>query len=526
MQLRSSTQLTSPLKRSKPIQIVIDSDSDSHSDSDVVELPTPMPTPSHHRVKRARLSNPRSSSPLKRSRPIQIVLDSDSDSDVEELPTPMPTPSHHRVKRARLSNPRSNTTTNTKSSPRKSRKSNSVLQPINKLDILSPPTTPKKRSSKQFGLSKVAKKLDFSDAEDDTNESTSSDESVSGSSNTPISPYTAAKNLFLRGTDAKSLSKNCNYILPGRESEFNKLNTFITTTLSNNTSSSIYISGPPGSGKTAQVNALLDSMMVQNIENTTTKRITKNKTKNKAKSKSNSKSKSKTEKPGSGPITHTITLGTTDEQELQLNISVAKINCMTLSKPQDVFTAIFKQVYGTAPDPGSTLEDIRKSLENCPNTDSIILVLDELDNIVTKSQQTLFELFSWASTLTDSNNERTTQLMLIGIANALDLTDRFLPRLRSNRISPELIQFLPYTADQIKTVITTKLNSLRQDPRFASPSDTTTCPKSSMFPPIAHPAAIQLCAKKSAVNTGDLRKAFDIMHRAIELTEAQALDLS
>ncbi|GMG41911.1 unnamed protein product [Ambrosiozyma monospora] len=248
-------------------------------------------------------------------------------------------------------------------------------------------------------------------------------------------------------------------------------------------------------------------MIVQNIENTTSKRRS-----------------TKTKK--SGPTTHTITLGNFDEQEQELNIAVAKINCMTLSKPQDVFAAIFKQVYGTAPELGSTTEDIRESLENCSNTDSIILVLDELDNIVTKSQQTLFELFSWASTLTDSTNDRTTQLILIGIANALDLTDRFLPRLRSNRISPELVQFLPYTADQIKAVITTKLNSLRHDTRFVSPSDTTTSPMSSMFPPIAHPAAIQLCAKKSAVNTGDLRKAFDIMHRAIELTEAQAMGVS
>ncbi|GMG56045.1 unnamed protein product [Ambrosiozyma monospora] len=123
-------------------------------------------------------------SPMKRSRPIEIVLDSDSESDVEELPTPMPTPTHNRVKRVRLSTPRSSTNSQSKSksipkaksSPRKSRKTKSVLQPINHLDILSPPTTPKKRSSKQLDFSKVAKRLDFSDAED-TTESISSDES-------------------------------------------------------------------------------------------------------------------------------------------------------------------------------------------------------------------------------------------------------------------------------------------------------------------------------------------------------------
>lgn len=39
---------------------------------------------------------------------------------------------------------------------------------------------------------------------------------------------------------------------------------------------------------------------------------------------------------------------------------------------------------------------------------------------------------------------------------------------------------------------------------------------------LIHPAAIQLCARKTAANTGDLRKAFDICKRGLDLAEEEA----
>lgn len=46
--------------------------------------------------------------------------------------------------------------------------------------------------------------------------------------------------------------------LPGREEELTKLNDFIHNHLQNNTSGSLYISGPPGTGKTACLGNVLD----------------------------------------------------------------------------------------------------------------------------------------------------------------------------------------------------------------------------------------------------------------------------
>ncbi|EGW32535.1 uncharacterized protein SPAPADRAFT_61599 [Spathaspora passalidarum NRRL Y-27907] len=135
---------------------------------------------------------------------------------------------------------------------------------------------------------------------------------------------------------------------------------------------------------------------------------------------------------------------------------------------------------------------------------SIIVILDELDSLITRDQQVLFELFQ-ASNIINSHRLKT-KLVLIGISNTLDLTDKFLPRLIRNNLSPETLQFLPYTADQIKAIIISRLRSLTGN-------------DSESEIPIFHPSAIQLCSRKSASISGDLRKAFDICYKSIELVE-------
>jgi len=50
--------------------------------------------------------------------------------------------------------------------------------------------------------------------------------------------------------------------------------------------------------------------------------------------------------------------------------------------------------------------------------------LDEIDQLVTKDQETLYKLFECAK-LEGSH------LILIGVANSFDLTKRFLPRLEA-----------------------------------------------------------------------------------------------
>ncbi len=55
----------------------------------------------------------------------------------------------------------------------------------------------------------------------------------------------------------------------------------------------------------------------------------------------------------------------------------------------------------------------------------------------------LYRLFEWPK-------KQGSNLILIGIANEMDLTDRFLPRLRSRDCEPELLIFSPYKQEQLQ----------------------------------------------------------------------------
>lgn len=340
--------------------------------------------------------------------------------------------------------------------------------------LLSPPTTPENQKQKTIDLSNkslnsISKNLHL--------------KLQSTPELTTISPYTTAKNLFLRSS--KPTSSGDTFSLSGRESEATLLHTHIIKSLETLQSTSIYVSGPPGTGKSAQINTTINYLISQ-------------------------ANQSKSE-----PAKNIYTINTANNNK-PCKIRIIKFNCMSISNPLELFKEIYLKIsngskYNTNKG-SSQLYDLftKRSKSDC---DMNILILDEMDNIVTKSQQSLFELFTWSSDLIESSSNKP-NLLLIGIANALNLTDRFLPRLRANCISPKLIQFLPYTATQIKSVITNKLFSLvslenKENVRL---------------PPLVHPAAIQFCAKKSAVTTGDLRKAFDVMFKSLDMFEQQILE--
>lgn len=144
-----------------------------------------------------------------------------------------------------------------------------------------------------------------------------------------------------------------------------------------------------------------------------------------------------------------------------------------------------------------------------------LVVLDEIDHILTLDLESLYRVMEWSML-------KTSRLVLVGIANALDLTDRFLPRLKSRNLQPELLPFLPYTAPQIKNIITTRLKGALQTTLPSVPEGSAPAPTPASFLPFFHPAAVELCSRKVASQTGDLRKAFEILRRALDLVESEA----
>ena len=84
-------------------------------------------------------------------------------------------------------------------------------------------------------------------------------------------------------------------------------------------------------------------------------------------------------------------------------------------------------------------------------------------------------------------------LLLTGIANALDLTDRLLPRLTSHaHCKPCLLHFPPYTRGEIAAILRERVGGGEGEGV------------------VVDGAAIEFCARKVSSVHGDLRKALDI----------------
>lgn len=232
--------------------------------------------------------------------------------------------------------------------------------------------------------------------------------------------------------------------LPAREQEMGVIRDFLKEHICGKKAGSLYLSGAPGTGKTACLSRILQDF--------------------------------KKEVKGFKTIV---------------------LNCMSLRNAQAVFPAIAQEI-GREELCRPAGKDLMRKLEKHLTAERgpmIVLVLDEMDQLDSKGQDVLYTLFEWPWL----SNSR---LVLIGIANTLDLTDRILPRLEAREgCKPKLLNFPPYTRNQIAAILQDRLSQISKDQVLDS-------------------AAIQFCARKVSAVSGDIRKALDVCRRAIEIVES------
>ncbi len=243
--------------------------------------------------------------------------------------------------------------------------------------------------------------------------------------------------------------------LIGRDAERTELATFVSQAVDSRSGGGIYVSGPPGTGKSALVEEL------------------------------------------------------TNDLSSTRNLKISVVNCVSVKSSKDILRKIISDL---CPDELQSTKSEHSFLSRLfiskkkSTSQSFLVVLDEVDNLLSIDCELLYSLFEWAL-------NKSSRLILVGIANALDLTDRFLPRLKARNLKPRLLPFMPYTAPQITSIVTQKLRS-------TLPAD---CSKGKDYVPFLHPAAIQLCSKKVASQTGDLRKVFNLVRRAIDCIERETV---
>ncbi|OXU28213.1 hypothetical protein TSAR_011724 [Trichomalopsis sarcophagae] len=231
--------------------------------------------------------------------------------------------------------------------------------------------------------------------------------------------------------------------LVGREAELCKLEEYIQFHLDNEMSGSLYVSGPPGTGKTAS----LSKIML---------------------------------KP-----------------KFKKAFQIVYVNCTTMKSATTIYSKIIQELgLKTTKSARGSKTAIEKYLAQSHKM--LLLVLDEMDQLETKNQAVLYSIFEWPSI-------PKSKLVLVGLANALNLTDTILPRLQARcELKPTLLHFQSYTKQQIMDIITERL-------REANVLDIFTG------------TAMQLLAGKVAAVSGDIRRALDIGRRVVEIAESQKM---
>ena len=118
-------------------------------------------------------------------------------------------------------------------------------------------------------------------------------------------------------------------------------------------------------------------------------------------------------------------------------------------------------------------------------------MVDELDLLVTRNQSVLYNLFDWPT-------RKDSRLVVVGIANTMDLPERLLPRINS-RLGLHRVNFQPYAQEQLQQIIKARLSGL------AAFKD----------------KAVELASRKVAAVSGDVRRALELCRRAAEIAEAE-----
>ncbi|KAJ2558247.1 Origin recognition complex, subunit 1 [Coemansia sp. RSA 1933] len=231
--------------------------------------------------------------------------------------------------------------------------------------------------------------------------------------------------------------------LPCREDEFADIYGHLYNTIEERNSMCLYISGVPGTGKTATVHEVIRSLQ-ESVE-------------------------------------------AEDLPEFQY----IELNGMKMTEPSQAYTQLWQAITGDKVTPKHAAQLLEKHFSTpSPRRHTYVVLMDELDLLVTKSQSIMYNFFDWP-------HRPHAKLVVVAIANTMDLPERMLHHKVSSRLGLTRINFQPYSYHQLMTIVQSRLEGC-----MAFDSD-----------------AIELCARKISAVSGDARRALDVCRRAVEIVE-------
>ncbi|KKK13591.1 putative origin recognition complex subunit Orc1 [Aspergillus rambellii] len=251
------------------------------------------------------------------------------------------------------------------------------------------------------------------------------------------SPYRQARNLLHVSTVPTSL--------PCRKAEFDTVYSHLSAAIMEGTGTCIYISGTPGTGKTATVREVVAQLNAAVLA-----------------------------------------------EEMDDFIFV-EINGMKVTDPHQSYSLLWEALKGDRVSPSHALDLLEREFSHpSPRRVSCVVLMDELDQLVTKNQSVMYNFFNWPAL-------RHSRLVVLAVANTMDLPERTLSNKISSRLGLTRITFPGYKHTDLMEIITTRLANVPGN--------------------IVDPDAIQFASRKVAAVSGDARRALDICRRAVEIAE-------
>ncbi|RPJ28565.1 MAG: AAA family ATPase [Nitrosopumilales archaeon] len=189
--------------------------------------------------------------------------------------------------------------------------------------------------------------------------------------------------------------------------------------------------------------------------------------------------------------------------ELDINLKVPFINAKNSNTPYKILYEIAEllginkegkmQVYFTGLSMSEATDRILDFIRR--RSIKVVIVIDEIDSLVNRKGDDILYNFTRANERISSDQF----ISLVGISNSLTFKDKLDPRVKSSLSEEELV-FNPYTIEQLKEILIDRC-------------------KLAFYDNVIPIGVINLCAAIAGRETGDARKAIDLLRVAAEIAE-------
>ncbi|PWN34080.1 P-loop containing nucleoside triphosphate hydrolase protein, partial [Meira miltonrushii] len=141
-----------------------------------------------------------------------------------------------------------------------------------------------------------------------------------------------------------------------------------------------------------------------------------------------------------------------------------------------------------------------------PGRATTVVLMDELDQMVTTRQDVMYNMFNWP-------NSQDSRLVVVAIANTMDLPERILHAKVASRLGMTRITFKPYNDRELVQIVHARLGIQTGEPPHQLSPFTQGCQR------VFAPEALVYLAKRVSNVSGDARRMLDVCRRSIDAVE-------